>query len=89
MVVGESSTTHGFYAQSMYDFKPVYIIGRYSQLVLSDEEDPRQLSGGVGLAVHDKAEIRFEYTTNMKDGGSVGFLQLAGGTAWQPSGLRR
>lgn len=89
LVAGEASTTHGFYAQSMYDFEPVYLIGRYSQVILTDEEDPHQLSGGVGVAVHEKAEIRFEYTTDLKDGGSIGFLQIAGGTSWQPSGLRR
>ncbi len=46
-------------------------------------------SVGVGVRVQKNAEIRVEYTSDLETGGSMVFVQLVGGAAWQPSGLRR
>ncbi len=80
---------HGLYAQTMYDFDPVYLIARYSTLFPQDDDTLHQLSGGIGVAVIEYAEIRFEYSTDLNDGGNIVFIQLAGGMGWMPTGFRR
>lgn len=89
MDIDDSTAAHGFYAGALYDFKPVFVTGRYSTLWPDDEANEKQLSVGIGVTVFENAQIRLEYTSDLESGGSMAFLQLAGGTAWQPSGLRR
>lgn len=82
-------TTHGAYGGALYDFSPVFVTARYAMLWPDGESNEKQLSIGTGIKVFENAEIRFEYTTDLESGGSMAFVQLAGGSAWQPSGMRR
>jgi hypothetical protein len=79
---------HGFYAQTMYDFDPVYIIGRYSSVFEKGNAYIKQLSGGFGVKIIENGEIRFEISTDM-EGIVASFIQLAGGMSWMPTGFRR
>lgn len=97
-VAGPLSTrNHGFYGTLRYDFKRVFALSRYSmffpekdKLDFHLEDDPlKQLSVGFGFRVLENASIRFEYSSDLESGGSMVFVQLVGGTAWQPTGLRR
>jgi len=89
-VESESDTrTQAFYGGALYDFKPVFVTGRYSMVWPEDEDSEKQLSLGMGVQVFENGEIRFEYSTSLETGGSMAFIQLAGGSAWQPSGMRR
>ena len=89
MEMDGTTRTHGFYGGALYDFDPVFVTGRYSMLWPDGESDEKQLSVGVGVKVFENAEIRVEYATSLETGGSMAFIQLAGGSAWQPSGMRR
>ena len=82
-------STHGMYGGMVYDFKPVFVAARYSMVWPHDAQNEKQLSLGMGVQVFENGEIRFEYSSDLESGGSMAFIQLAGGTAWQPSGMRR
>jgi hypothetical protein len=93
----EGSRNHGFYSTAMYDFNPVFVVGRYSMFFpekntpsFIEVADPqKQLSAGLGVKVLDNAEVRLEYTSTLEAEGNAVYIQLAGGVAWQPTGLRR
>lgn len=88
---------HGVYGTAMYDFKPVFVVGRYSMMFPDDrapeygygKDTLKQLSAGIGIQVLENAEVRLEYSSTLEKKGSAVFVQLAGGAAWQPTGLRR
>ena len=91
------SWNHGVYGTALYDFEPVFVVGRYSVFFPDDRapeygfgEDPlKQLSVGIGVRMFENAELRVEYSSTLEEKGNAAFVQLAGGTAWQPTGLRR
>ncbi len=84
-----SLRNQGFYGTAMYDFDPVFVGARYSMFSPDSADELMQLSGALGVKVYENVEVRFEYSSDLESGGSAAFIQLAGGTAWQPTGLRR
>lgn len=89
MAGNDPISKQGFYAQTMYEFEPVYLISRYSSVFQNGKDTLKILSVGFGLTVIENAEIRFEYSNDINTGGNVAFIQLAGGMGWAPTGLRR
>jgi hypothetical protein len=92
-----SARNHGIYGTLMYDFERVFAVARYSTFI-PEKNNPdfsvsndvlKQFSVGIGVRVQKMAEIRVEYSSDLESGGSMVFVQLVGGAAWQPSGLRR
>ncbi|MBN2716211.1 MAG: hypothetical protein JXX14_10180 [Deltaproteobacteria bacterium] len=82
-------STHAMYGVALYDFQPVFVTARYSMVWPDMMPNEKQLSLGFGVQIFENGEVRFEYSTNLETGGSTAFIQLAGGSAWQPSGMRR
>jgi hypothetical protein len=77
----EEVTNYGFYSQGLYDFGPIFMVGRFG-LYSPDEEDADDLtrvSGGIGWKIYESCEMRFEYQANSGDTGNKGLLQLVAG----------
>lgn len=81
--------TAGFYAQARYDLAPLFLVGRYGAVLEDAARLGKQLNAGVGVAVFPNAELRVEYATEVEPGTSAVHVQVAGGSAWTPTGLRR
>jgi hypothetical protein len=72
----------GFYAQGMYDFGRVFLVGRYGTLFAFEEgaDDWTRISAGAGWTILQGAELRLEYQNNSAEWvDDVTFLQLVVG----------
>lgn len=77
----EEVTNYGFYSQGLYDFGPIFVVGRFG-LYSPDEEgadDFTRVSGGIGWKIYESCEMRFEYQANSGDTENKGLLQLVAG----------
>jgi len=77
---GRHASTHtGYYAQGLYEFGRLYTVGRYGEFSpdAAGRADLSRLSLGVGWAIQEGCESRFEYQANEGGGNDVAFLQLA------------
>jgi hypothetical protein len=43
----------------------------------------------LGVEVFPEAEVRLVHGRGLKDDSRVSYLQIVGGSSWQPTGLRR
>lgn len=72
----------GFYAQGLYDFGKVFLVGRYGMLSapVEGEDDWTRISAGAGWVILQGAELRLEYQSNSwEEAEDVTFLQLVVG----------
>jgi hypothetical protein len=78
----ESWENSGFYAQGLYDFGRVFLVGRYGMLFAFEEgaDDWTRISAGAGWVILQNAELRLEYQNNSAEWvDDVTFLQLVVG----------
>jgi hypothetical protein len=85
----DDSMTHGAYALARYDVEPAYATARYSAVWAEGQERADRLSGGLGVHVFKNARIQSEVTFDLEREETVAFLQVVGGSDWQPTGFRR
>jgi hypothetical protein len=72
-------TNSGYYAQAMYNFNPIYVVGRYGSFKPEDVDWVGQGSLGVGYAIAESIELRFETVINKDSDENANVLQMAVG----------
>jgi hypothetical protein len=79
----------GFYGQGVYMVEPVFFGGRYAVTSRAERVTARTLTGVLGLEIFARGELRLAYERGLDDQREMLLLQIAGGTSWKPTGLRR
>jgi len=79
----------GFYSQGVYLIDPVFFGGRYAVTSQQDEVTERTATGVLGLEIFPRGELRVAYERGFEARSEMLLFQIAGGTSWKPTGLRR
>jgi hypothetical protein len=80
---------HGSYARALYRLGRVFATGRYGVVFHDNEMVQRELAAGVGMEVFPKGEIRVVHQRDLDALSTLTFIELVGGSSWQPTGFRR
>jgi hypothetical protein len=83
-----SSAIHGFYSQGLCHYGPLFGGVRYDA-VLQELALERSATLTLGAEVFKDAEIRVVQARGFGHSDHSIFVQLVGGSAWQPTGVRR
>lgn len=86
---GNTTLQHGFYTQALGRWGPAFVLGRYESLLEGSGTTERTLGVGLGVEVIARAEVRVVHFTELDGQPRSLFVQFAGGSVWQPTGLRR
>jgi hypothetical protein len=84
-----SARLGGFYSQGVYTIDPVFFGARYTVTSRAERVTARTLTGVLGLEIFTRGELRLAYERGLDDQREMLLLQIAGGTSWKPTGLRR
>ncbi len=79
----------GFYSQGVYTIDPLFVGGRYAITSRAERVIARTLTGVLGLEIFPRGELRLAYERGLDDQNEMLLVQIAGGTSWKPTGLRR
>lgn len=80
---------HGFYTESLARFGNLFAGARYETTLSGPEVSDRGLGLTLGAEVFPQAEIRIAHLRTFETEAETTFIQLVGGSIWQPTGLRR
>jgi len=80
---------HGFYTEAMAHVSMVFAGARYETTLSGPEISDRGLALTLGAEVFPQAEVRIAHVRTLDSGAETTFIQLVGGSIWQPTGLRR
>ncbi|HEX6763882.1 MAG TPA: hypothetical protein VF103_00355 [Polyangiaceae bacterium] len=86
---GVASATRGAYGRVLYRLNRFFATARYGAVFEDSRLVDREIDGGLGVTVFPKAELRIVQAYDIDTGAAVTFFQIVGGTAFQPTGLRR
>ncbi|HKY39015.1 MAG TPA: hypothetical protein VJN18_23920 [Polyangiaceae bacterium] len=79
----------GFYSQGVHTIDPIFLGGRYAVTSHAARVTARTLTGILGLEIFTRGELRLAYERGLDEQNEMLLVQIAGGTSWKPTGLRR
>lgn len=80
---------HGLYTTVLARHQDFFGGARWEGVLSDGRAIERGLGLTLGATVFERAEVRVAHVHSMLNEGHTTFLQLAGGSIWQPTGLRR
>jgi hypothetical protein len=86
---GTGDVLQGFYSQVSLGAPPGFGVARFETVLATQQTLERQASVGLGATLLAEGELRAVYQHSFESGARQLFLQVVGGSAWQPTGLRR
>ncbi|HEY0466217.1 MAG TPA: hypothetical protein VGC79_18530 [Polyangiaceae bacterium] len=88
-VPGLAAYTHGAYSRLVLDLHPVFLVARYDTVLEGATTVDRRVTGGTAVEIFPHGEVRAIYEQSLDTDTRTVFLQLVGGSTFQPTGLRR
>lgn len=86
---GVPELTHGAYSRALLHLEPAFLVARYDAVLEGSTPVDRRISGGAGVEIFPQGEVRAIYEQSLDSDLRTVTLQLAGGSSFQPTGLRR
>lgn len=85
----EGPSIRGFYTQLMYTVDPLFLAARYGSTFEANVIRERPVTLSAGVEIIPQGEVRLMYQRDLEVGGTMLLVQIAAGSQWQPTGLRR
>jgi hypothetical protein len=79
----------GFYVQALVRVAPAFAVARHEMLFEAERVSEHIATAGRGVEVLPHGEMRLVYAHSLETGADTVLLQVVGGSAWQPTGVRR
>jgi hypothetical protein len=80
---------HGFYSEGLARARFLFAGARYETTLRGPMVTERGLALTLGAEIFPQAEVRLAHLRTFDSGEETSFIQLVGGSIWQPTGLRR
>jgi hypothetical protein len=84
-----SAAKRGFYSEARAHADLFVLSARHDVVLTDDTITQRELTFGVGREVITEGEVRVVYRQGLETSERAVFVQIVGGSRWQPTGLRR
>jgi hypothetical protein len=75
----EEVKNQGYYAQALYNFGQVFLVGRYGSFQFDSADWTNRISAGIGFVVTEGVELRWESTIWKDSDNNTNLLQLVAG----------
>jgi hypothetical protein len=84
-----AADVHGFYSEGLVSASFLFAGARYETTLSGPTVTDRGLALSLGAEVFPQAEVRLAHLRTFDSAAETTFIQLVGGSIWQPTGLRR